>query len=82
MIDMRETNAKLRGRSVTMLEQATGESEQRCVEALQRCGDRKTALVWLLTGGGLDPERCRAALAQAGGKVRGALAELGQAEDG
>jgi N-acetylmuramic acid 6-phosphate etherase len=79
MIDMRETNAKLRGRSVTMLEQATGESEQRCLEALQRCGDRKTALVWLLTGGGPDPERCRAALAQAGGKVRGALAGLDRA---
>jgi N-acetylmuramic acid 6-phosphate etherase len=75
MIDMRETNAKLRGRSVTMLEQATGESEQRCVEALQRCGDRKTALIWLLTGG-TDPERCRAALTRAGGHVRQALAEL------
>ena len=75
MVDMRETNAKLRGRSVTLLVQATGESEQRCVEALERCGDRKTALVWLLTGGA-SAEECRAALARAGGNVRAVLAEL------
>jgi N-acetylmuramic acid 6-phosphate etherase len=76
MVDMRETNAKLRGRSVTMLVQATGETEQRCVEALERCGDRKTALVWLLAGG-RSPDECRAALARAGGNVRAALADLG-----
>ena len=75
MVDMRETNAKLRGRSVTMLVQATGESEQRCIEALERCGDRKTALVWLLAGGA-PPDDCRAALARAGGNVRAAFAEL------
>lgn len=75
MVDMRETNAKLRGRSVTMLAQATGESDRRCVEALARCGDRKTALVWLLAGGA-SPDECRAALARAGGNVRAALAEL------
>jgi N-acetylmuramic acid 6-phosphate etherase len=78
MIDMRETNAKLRGRSVTMLVQATGESEQRCLAALERCGDRKTALVLLLAGEGVDPDGCRAALARAGGNVRAALADLGQ----
>jgi N-acetylmuramic acid 6-phosphate etherase len=73
MIDMRESNAKLRGRSVGMLVQATGESEQRCAEALDRCADRKTALVWLLAGGRLTPEGAADALARAGGVVRVAL---------
>jgi N-acetylmuramic acid 6-phosphate etherase len=75
MVDMQETNAKLRGRSIGMLEQATGESEQRCAEALDRCGDRKTALVHLLSHGA-SPDRCREALAAAGGRVREALAAL------
>jgi N-acetylmuramic acid 6-phosphate etherase len=76
MIDMQETNAKLRGRSVGMLAQATGESEQRCAEALDRCGDRRTALVHLLAPGA-DPGRCREALERTGGRVREALAALG-----
>jgi N-acetylmuramic acid 6-phosphate (MurNAc-6-P) etherase len=57
-----------------MLVQATGESEQRCTEALDRCCDRKTALVHLLTSA--DPDRCRAALVETGGRVREALAAL------
>jgi N-acetylmuramic acid 6-phosphate etherase len=79
MVDMQETNAKLRGRSVGMLVQATGESEQRCVEALERCGDRKVALVFLLSArgnGAVSPEACREALTRAGGRVREALAVL------
>ena len=81
MIDMRATNAKLRGRSVGMLVQATGEPDQRCAEALDLCGDRKTALLYLLTNAGsadgrVPPEACRAALDRAGGLVRPALAEL------
>jgi N-acetylmuramic acid 6-phosphate etherase len=75
MVDMQESNAKLRGRSLGMLVQATGESEQRCAEALNRCGDRKTALVHLLAHGA-SPDRCREALARAGGRVREALAAL------
>jgi N-acetylmuramic acid 6-phosphate etherase len=75
MIDMQETNAKMRGRSIGMLVQATGETEQRCAEALDRCGDRKTALVHLLTAAA--PDRCREALVEAGGRVREALAALG-----
>jgi N-acetylmuramic acid 6-phosphate etherase len=73
MIDMRESNAKLRGRSVAMLVQASGESEQRCTEALARCRDRKTALVWLLAGGRLTPDAAAATLDRAGGVVRVAL---------
>jgi N-acetylmuramic acid 6-phosphate etherase len=76
MIDMRESNAKLRGRSIGMLVQATGESERRCAEALDRCPDRKTALLWLLAGDGVSPEAAREALARAGGHVRAALREL------
>lgn len=81
MIDMRVTNAKLRGRSVGMLAQATGEPENRCAAALDVCGDRKTALVHLLANGAGDgrvvsPEACRAALERAAGRVRVALEEL------
>jgi N-acetylmuramic acid 6-phosphate etherase len=80
MIDMRATNAKLRGRSLGMLVQATGESEQRCAEALDLCGDRKTALVYLLAqvaaGGAATPDRCRDALRRSGGRARAALTAL------
>jgi N-acetylmuramic acid 6-phosphate etherase len=85
MIDMQPTNAKLRGRSVQMLVQAAGAPTERAEAALELCGDLKTALVFLLTRGsetgpsGPDPERCRTALAAAGGKVRPALASLGVA---
>jgi N-acetylmuramic acid 6-phosphate etherase len=80
MVDMQATNAKLRGRSVEMLTQATGAADAECVAALDLCGDIKTALVYLLTrqlpGGPRTPERCREALAEAGGRVRAALLEL------
>jgi N-acetylmuramic acid 6-phosphate etherase len=80
MVDMRATNAKLRGRSVEMLTQATGASDADCVAALDLCGDIKTALVYLLArqlpGGPWTPERCREALAEAGGRVREALLAL------
>ncbi len=80
MVDMQATNAKLRGRSVEMLTQATGASDADCVAALDRCGDIKTALVYLLTrnlpDGPATPERCREALAEAGGRVRAALLGL------
>lgn len=80
MVDMQATNAKLRGRSVEMLTQATGASDADCIAALDLCGDIKTALVYLLTrqlpGGPRTPERCREALARAGGRVREALLAL------
>jgi N-acetylmuramic acid 6-phosphate etherase len=80
MVDMQATNAKLRGRSVEMLTQATGAPDVDCVAALDLCGDIKTALVYLLTrqlpGGPRTPDRCREALAEAGGRVRAALLEL------
>ena len=72
MVDLRPTNAKLRGRVLRLLEQATGEDEAACERALaQAGGEPKTALVALLSGA--TPERARAALAQADGRVAVAL---------
>jgi N-acetylmuramic acid 6-phosphate etherase len=71
MVDMQATNAKLRGRSIELLTQATGASAADCAGALDECGDLKTALVHLLTG--RSPADSRAALAAAGGVVRDAL---------
>src|SRR5207302_8157589 len=48
MVDMQPTNAKLRGRSIEMLTQATGAPDEDCAAALDLCGDIKTALVYLL----------------------------------
>jgi N-acetylmuramic acid 6-phosphate etherase len=72
MVDMRATNAKLRGRSLELLVQATGCSEAEAVRALDACGDEvKTAVVHLLTG--LPPQACQARLTASGGRVRPAL---------
>jgi N-acetylmuramic acid 6-phosphate etherase len=80
MVDMQATNAKLRGRSVQMLTQATGASDMDSAAALDLCGDIKSALVYLLADslpvGRQTPERCRWALAVAGGRVRQALVAL------
>ena len=83
MVDMQPTNAKLRGRAVEMLTQASGASAADSAAALDLCGDAKTALVYLLArarpGGPWTPERCREALAGAGGNVRHALVALSAA---
>ncbi|HEV7960934.1 MAG TPA: N-acetylmuramic acid 6-phosphate etherase [Actinoplanes sp.] len=70
LVDMRATNAKLRGRSIELLIQATGRDENECARALDECGELKTALVHLLTG--RSPSACRAAIEATGG-VRKAL---------
>jgi N-acetylmuramic acid 6-phosphate etherase len=78
MVDMKATNAKLRGRSVRMLVQATGAETTAAEAALDECGDLKTALVYLLTPrDSVDLQRVRDALGAAGGRVRLALAALG-----
>ncbi|MBE9374180.1 N-acetylmuramic acid 6-phosphate etherase [Saccharopolyspora sp. HNM0983] len=75
MVSMLASNAKLRGRTLTVLHEATGESDEVCAAALREAdGDLKTALVHLLSGA--DPGRAAAALAVSGGQVRAALAAL------
>ncbi|GAB3296483.1 N-acetylmuramic acid 6-phosphate etherase [Parasphingorhabdus pacifica] len=75
MVSMVATNAKLRGRTVSILREAADASEEACVEALDASGgDLKTALVHLLAG--VDVERAAATLAATDGQVRDALAQL------
>jgi N-acetylmuramic acid 6-phosphate etherase len=78
MVDMRATNAKLRGRVIELLIQATGVDEDDCASALDRCdGELKVALVHLLGGRAATPRQARDALAATDGRVRDALAALG-----
>ena len=75
MVSMRATNAKLRGRTLRILQEATGAGPQDCAEALAAAdGDLKVALVQLLSG--VDTLRAAVALAGAHGQVRDALASL------
>ena len=72
MVGMKATNAKLRGRTLRILHEATGASEQDCVEALAAAhGDLKIALMRLLCG--VDAPTAAAMLAASGGHVRNAL---------
>jgi N-acetylmuramic acid 6-phosphate etherase len=76
MVSMRATNAKLRGRTLRILHEATGAAVDECAYALAAAGgDLKVALVHLLSG--VDTPAAEAALAAAGGHVRHALAALG-----
>lgn len=75
MIDLVATNAKLRGRMISILMEATGCAEEVCQRALQEAdGDLKTALVSLVSGAGIAA--ARDALARSADQVRGALALL------
>ncbi|QOC90635.1 N-acetylmuramic acid 6-phosphate etherase [Micromonospora craniellae] len=75
MIDMVATNAKLRGRMLSILVEATGCAEDRARRALDEAdGDLKTALVSLVSG--VEVTAARAALARSADQVRGALALL------
>ncbi|GGM65434.1 N-acetylmuramic acid 6-phosphate etherase [Longimycelium tulufanense] len=79
MVSVVATNAKLRGRTVRILQEATGLGDRECANALASSdGDVKTALVCLLSGA--DVTRANTALAAADGHVRGALAQLGVTE--
>ncbi|MEH0970979.1 N-acetylmuramic acid 6-phosphate etherase [Micromonospora sp. CPCC 205546] len=76
MIDMVATNAKLRGRMISILMEATGCSEEICRRALAEAdGDMKVALVSLVSGA--DVSVARTALVRAADQVRGALTLLG-----
>jgi N-acetylmuramic acid 6-phosphate etherase len=55
MVSLSGTNAKLRGRQLTILVEATGADETTCRTQLVRCGlDLRLALLCLLSG--LEPE--------------------------
>ncbi|MTD55939.1 N-acetylmuramic acid 6-phosphate etherase [Amycolatopsis pithecellobii] len=72
MVSMRATNAKLRGRTLRILREATGASEQDCADALAEAdGDLKVALMRLLCG--VDVNTATALLAASGGHVRDAV---------
>jgi N-acetylmuramic acid 6-phosphate etherase len=75
MIDVVATNAKLRGRMISILMESTGCSEEVSRRALDEAdGDLKAALVSLVSGAGVAD--ARAALARSADQVRGALALL------
>ncbi|MGP4018322.1 N-acetylmuramic acid 6-phosphate etherase [Saccharopolyspora sp. 5N708] len=75
MVSMLATNAKLRGRTIGILQEATSAPADTCAAALTAAdGDLKTALVHLLTG--VDVEQAAAALAVSDGHVRDALHTL------
>ena len=72
MIDLVATNAKLRGRMISILMEATGHDEAACTEAFGAAGgDLRLALVALLSGAGRDD--ARAALERSGQRVRDAI---------
>jgi N-acetylmuramic acid 6-phosphate etherase len=73
MVSLSGTNAKLRGRQITILMEATSADETACRAQLALCGgDLRLALLCLLSG--LEPEAATKALAGADGSIRGALA--------
>jgi len=75
MVSMRATNAKLRGRMVRILREATGMSAQDCSEALTEAnGELKVALVHLLSD--VDVAHAAQALEANDGHVRKALDSL------
>jgi len=75
MVDMVATNAKLRGRMISILVEATGFDEEICAEAVgQAGGDLRLALVTLLSGAG--HQDARRALGDTGQRVRDAISLL------
>ncbi|WP_033344166.1 N-acetylmuramic acid 6-phosphate etherase [Catenuloplanes japonicus] len=78
MVDVRAKNAKLRGRMLATLAEATGAGDRECREALSAAdGDLKVAITALLADA--DPPAARRALEAGDGVVRDALARLGRA---
>ena len=75
MVDVTPTNAKLRGRVLSILMEASGQSQQACSARLEAsAGDTKVALVSLLMD--VPIEQARAAVERSGGRVRAALGAL------
>ena len=77
MVDMVATNAKLRGRVIRILREASGADELAARDALELAsGELKPALLSLLTG--MDPNLARRALEQHQGSVAEALRSIQQ----
>ncbi|CAN5765863.1 N-acetylmuramic acid 6-phosphate etherase [soil metagenome] len=75
MVDVVASNAKLQGRTLTILLEASDQDEPTCRAALSAAGGEvKTALVMLLAG--LPAAAAADALRRADGRVRAALADL------
>jgi N-acetylmuramic acid 6-phosphate etherase len=75
MVDMVATNAKLRGRVIRILREASGADEPTARTALEQAsGELKPALLSLLAG--VDPDTARAALERHHGSVAVALRSL------
>jgi N-acetylmuramic acid 6-phosphate etherase len=75
MVEVVASNAKLRGRMIAILMEATGLGEEACAAAVGDAGgDLRLALVSLLSGAGWDA--ARAALTKADHRVRDALTLL------
>jgi N-acetylmuramic acid 6-phosphate etherase len=75
MVDLVATNAKLRGRVVRILREASGADETAARQALELAsGELKPALVSLLSGA--DPDLARTALEQHQGSVADALRSI------
>ena len=75
MVEMAAGNAKLRGRLLTILTEASGEPTEVCAAALAAAdGEVKTALVALLAD--VPPAHARNALAASAGRVRPAIAAV------
>ena len=80
MVDVVATNAKLRGRVIRILREASGADEVDARKALELTrGELKPALVVLMAG--VDPDTAKASLEQSQGSVSGAMRSL-QPEDG
>jgi N-acetylmuramic acid 6-phosphate etherase len=80
MVDMVATNAKLRGRTLGILAEATGLDEDTSERVLTEAGgELKTAIVSVLAG--VDPGDARTALETSEGHVHAALTALGVASD-
>ncbi|MFN3628529.1 MAG: N-acetylmuramic acid 6-phosphate etherase [Casimicrobiaceae bacterium] len=78
MVDLQASNAKLRRRAVRLTCHATGASEARARQALERAGYKvKNAIVQLTAG--VDPDEAERLLAASDGNVAQAIARAGRA---
>ena len=72
MVDVQATNQKLVRRAISIVCEATGETEEKAKAALDQCGfSCKTAIVMLLLG--LDAPAAKAALDKADGRIAQAV---------